>query len=111
MPSRIKVTSRPDLSLGLAVLLIAVAAIPQAQAQLLKFSKEDLVRYTAENPFERFPDGRPKVPDSLLERMKTLCAEEVIQTLGGKGYANQFDGKWQMLHPEKKLVGLSETKK
>jgi hypothetical protein len=86
-------------------LLTAADWIPAARAQLIKFSKEELVKYTAENPFERFPDGRPKVPYGLLERMKTLCAEEVNQTLSGKGYVNQFDGKWQMLHPRKKLVG------
>ena len=95
--------------LGLAALLAAAAVVPRAQAQLIKFSKEDLVRYTAENPFERFPDGRPKVPDALLERLKKLCAEEVNETLPGKGYVNQFEGKWQILHPGKTLVGRAFT--
>jgi 4-hydroxy-4-methyl-2-oxoglutarate aldolase len=94
---------------AMVALLNAANMMPAAKAQLIKFSKEDLVKYTSENPFERFPDGRPKVPDALLERMKPLCAEEVNQTLSGKGYINQFDGKWQMLHPEKKLVGRAFT--
>ena len=92
----------------LIALFVSIAA-PRAQAQLNKFSKDDLIRYTAENPFERFPDGRPKVPDALLERMKKLCAEEVNGILPGKGYANQFEGKWQILHPGKTLVGRAFT--
>jgi 4-hydroxy-4-methyl-2-oxoglutarate aldolase len=111
MPNTRALRSRLHLRyfLGMAASLIAANAIPGAEAQLIKFGKEDLVKYTVENPFERFPDGRPKVPEGLLERMKALCAEEVNQTLSGKGYVNQFDGKWQMLHPEKKLVGRAFT--
>ena len=42
------------------------------RAQLITFSKQDLVDYTAKEPFERFPDGRPKVPTELLERARDL---------------------------------------
>jgi regulator of RNase E activity RraA len=95
--------------LGLAAVLLPFLTAPRAQAQLMKFSKEQLIKYTAENPFERFPDGRPKVPEALLERLKKLCAEEVNEILPGKGYVNQFDGKWQVLHPDKVLVGRAFT--
>jgi hypothetical protein len=30
-------------------------------------TREQLIKYTAKNPYDRFPDGRPKVPDALLE--------------------------------------------
>ena len=95
--------------LALITLFVAATVAGPAQAQINKFSKEDLIKYTAENPFERFPDGRPKVPDDLLERLKQLCAEEVNGPLAGKGYVNQFDGKWQILHPGKTLVGRAFT--
>ena len=36
-----------------------------AEAQLFTFSKQDLIDYTAKSPFDRLPDGRPKVPDSM----------------------------------------------
>ena len=39
-----------------------------ARAQMMTFSRQDLIDYTAQNPFDRFPDGRPKVPDDLIER-------------------------------------------
>src|SRR5690606_5541767 len=59
-----------------ALALGAVSAAPAA-AQLFQWSPEQLIKYTGENPFERFPDGRPKVPDDLLVRLKELIAEEV----------------------------------
>jgi hypothetical protein len=37
-----------------------------------------LIQYTVQNPYERFPDGRPKVPDSILEKVKGLSAEEAL---------------------------------
>ena len=98
-----------SFTLMLAMVLVAEIMAPLAHAQLNKFSKEDLLKYTAENPFERFSDGRPKVPDALLERLKKLCAEEVNQIMPGKGYVNQFEGKWQILQPGKTLVGRAFT--
>ena len=44
------------------------------QAQLFTFPKQELIDYTAQSPFERLPDGRPKVPDALIERALGLSA-------------------------------------
>jgi 4-hydroxy-4-methyl-2-oxoglutarate aldolase len=78
-------------------------------AQLNSFSKQDLVDYTAKEPFERLPDGRPKVPNELLERAHDLNSEEIWATLQEKGYNNQFADGFQILHPEKPLVGRAFT--
>jgi len=78
-------------------------------AQLITFSKQDLADYTAKQPFERFPDGRPKVPDALLERARDLSSEEIWSTLQEKGYNNQFADGFQILHPGKPLVGRAFT--
>ena len=78
-------------------------------AQLITFSKQDLVDYTAKQPFERFPDGRPKVPDALLERARDLSSEEIWSTLQEKDYNNQFADGFQILHPGKPLVGRAFT--
>ena len=67
-----------------------------------------MIRYTAQNPFERFPDGRPKVPDALLEKMKAMSAEEVLG-LNLRGSRNQWEAGWQVLHPNKILVGRAVT--
>ena len=42
----------------------ALLAPALAHAQVFTLSKEQLIDYTAQNPFERFPDGRPKIPDT-----------------------------------------------
>src|SRR6187549_382074 len=68
-------------------------------AQLFTLSKDEMTRWTAENPYERFTDGRPKVPDWLVERARGLSAEEVLAVLPGKGYRNQFANGFQDLHP------------
>src|SRR5436190_13167063 len=47
---------------ALSVSVITFIASGSTQAQLLSFSKQDLVDYTAQEPFDRLPDGRPKVP-------------------------------------------------
>jgi 4-hydroxy-4-methyl-2-oxoglutarate aldolase len=79
-----------------------------AGAQVFKLPRQEMIRYTAQCPFERFPDGRPKVPDALLEKLKGLSAEEVFE-LESQGYLNQFDGELKALQPAKKLVGRALT--
>ena len=78
-------------------------------AQVFTLTPEQLIEYTAKNPFERFPDGRPKVPQSFFERAKAMSAEEVWAVLPGKGFANQYAGNFQVLHPGKKLMGRAFT--
>jgi regulator of RNase E activity RraA len=90
-----------------AALLVSLAA--PGHAQLFKLTREQLVEITADNPFERFPDGRPRIPDHLLERAKGLSAEEVWAVLPGKGYKYQWADGFQILHPGLKLVGRAFT--
>ena len=60
-----------------AILLLMTAGLfTPAHGQVFRLSREQLVKYTAKNPFERFPDGRPKVEDKMLERVKGLSLEE-----------------------------------
>jgi 4-hydroxy-4-methyl-2-oxoglutarate aldolase len=94
-----------------AVLLVscAILLVPaSAQGQVFSWTREQMIAYTAQNPYERFPDGRPKVPDSILQRVRELSAEEVIG-IAGRGYPNQFVDGMQVLHPGKKLVGRAFT--
>ncbi len=92
--------------LYLAVLLAFASG---ASAQVFQFTREQLVQYTAKNPFERFADGRPKVPDSLLEKVRALAAEDIFGVLPGAGYPNQWEGGFRILHPGTKLVGRAVT--
>ena len=92
-------------ALVIAAAVVALLAPAPAGAQWINFGKDDMVAYTADNPFDRFPDGRPKVPDDLVERARGLSAEEVWGVLPGKGFRNQYEDGFQVLHPGKKLVG------
>ncbi len=89
--------------------VFALFAPAAAQAQLFTLTKEQLIELTAQNPFERFPDGRPKVPDALIERARGMSAEEVWAVLPGKGFRNQYADGFRILHPGKRLVGRAFT--
>jgi 4-hydroxy-4-methyl-2-oxoglutarate aldolase len=90
-----------------ASLLFLIAG--SASAQLFTMPKRDLVDYTAQNPFDRFPDGRPKVPDDLIRRARDLSSEEVWAVLHEKGFNNQYADGFQVLHPGKTMVGRAFT--
>ncbi|MBV9267392.1 MAG: RraA family protein [Acidobacteriaceae bacterium] len=80
-----------------------------AQSQVFRMSREDMIEFTEKNPFDRFPDGRPKVPDNLMKRMNDVSAEEVWNILHETEYKNQWADGFQIVHPEKKLVGRVVT--
>lgn len=91
-------------------LLIAAGLMAPANGQVFRLTREQMIKYTAANPFDRFPDGRPNVPDTLLERVKGLSLEEAWDILLKKGYKHQFAGAdFQILHPGQKLVGRAYT--
>ncbi|MBI3682691.1 MAG: dimethylmenaquinone methyltransferase [Acidobacteria bacterium] len=77
-------------------------------AQVFTFTREQMIQYTAKNPFERFEDGRPKVPDALLEKVRELSAEDVFGVMG-TAYPNQYEGGFRILHPGRKLAGRAVT--
>lgn len=92
--------------------ILLFSAALAAHAQLYQLSKEQLTALTAQNPFERFPDGRPKIPDSLIERARGMSAEEAFAVLNGGrggGFRNQYEDGFQILHPGKKMVGRAFT--
>jgi regulator of RNase E activity RraA len=78
-------------------------------AQPGAFSREDLVRYTPLWEGERFPDGRPRVPDDVIDRMKHVSIEEAWGTLNDHGFTEQFAGDFEHLHPDQILAGRALT--
>lgn len=104
--------------LGVSACLLSMMLQTPVRAQLFTLTKEQLIELTAQNTFERFPDGRPKVPDALMERARGMSAEEVWAGLnqagsgrggGGGAYRNQYEDGFQVLHPKMKLVGRAFT--
>jgi 4-hydroxy-4-methyl-2-oxoglutarate aldolase len=88
--------------------LAATLAIP-APAQLDLFSKEQRIEFTPEWHGDRFPDGRPNVPDSVLARLKNVTADEAWDVLQDAGYKNQFEGGWRVINPGERLTGRVVT--
>ena len=70
---------------------------------------DELIYYTSEWSGERFDDGRPKVADKILERMLKVSIEEAWGVLRSKGYHNQFEGNWVLLHDNQAVVGRAMT--
>lgn len=58
---------------------------------------------------ERFDDGRPKVSNDIIERMKSVAIEEAWGVLRNEGYHNQFEGGWKPLHDDVPFVGRALT--
>jgi regulator of RNase E activity RraA len=90
-----------------AAFLCFVAARVEAQPGVL--TRELLIEYTPEWTGERFADGRPKVPDAILDRMKSVTLEEAWAVVTGAGFSHQFDDGWLSIHPDKVLVGRALT--
>ena len=80
-----------------------------ARAQQGFFTREDVIKYTPDWKGERFPDGRPKVPDSILDRMKSVTLEEAWATLQSAGFMYEYEDGWLSIHPDKVLVGRALT--
>jgi 4-hydroxy-4-methyl-2-oxoglutarate aldolase len=87
---------------------ILLAVLPTTRAQFFD-TPDELIYYTSEWTGERFEDGRPKVPDEIVERMKKVSIEEAWGVLRSKGYNNQFEGNWVILHEDRMVVGRALT--
>ena len=72
-------------------------------------SPEYIKALTSEWKGERFPDGRPKVSDALLERLKNISIEEAWGVLRNKGFQNQFEGDWIIINPDQAMTGRVVT--
>ncbi len=72
-------------------------------------TRDEVIFDTQEWTGERFPDGRPKVADDILQRMKQVSIEEAWGILRSKGYHNQFAGNWTILHDDRVMVGRALT--
>jgi regulator of RNase E activity RraA len=88
---------------------MAVALVPSLKAQQEFFTREDVIKYTPDWKGERFADGRPKVPDSILDRMKNVTLEEAWATLQQANFMNQYEDGWLSIHGDKVLVGRALT--
>lgn len=90
-------------------LTCGLAGATSAALSQVTTTKEQILFYTAGWKGERFPDGRPKLPDDLLKRALDVSIEDVWDFLEERGYHCQFDGGWKMLHADKPFAGRALT--
>src|SRR5215207_2068591 len=87
-------------------LLIVFLAPYYLSAQTI--SKEEIIFLTNAWKGERFADGRPKIPDDLLERAKHINIDDAWTVLKNEGYTNQFEGNWKTVNDEL-VIGRAVT--
>lgn len=88
-----------------AFILIALCGPAKSQ----QISREQLIFLTPEWKGERFTDGRPKVPDSILDRMKLVTLEEAWAVLRNENYKHEYEDGWETINPDSVLVGRAVT--
>jgi 4-hydroxy-4-methyl-2-oxoglutarate aldolase len=96
------------MRITVSIALLCLGVVWHAAAQPLP-PPERVIFLTQEWEGERFPDGRPKVPDEALERMRYVGLEEAWGTLRGAGHHNKFEGDWHVMYPERIMVGRALT--
>ncbi|MEH6681094.1 MAG: RraA family protein [Sediminicola sp.] len=90
----------------LVAFLFSMAMVP---AQEVASSAQQIKAMTPQWTGERSADGRPKVSDKILNRLKNVAVEEAWGYLRGKGYHNQYDGDWKIIHPDSVMTGRVVT--
>ncbi len=98
------------------MILTFVQVVFVAMSQQVVWQPDVIKALTPEWTGERYDDGRPKVPDALLERLKNCAFEEIQSYLRQQGYRNVFENftglnenGWHIIHPERVMTGRALT--
>ncbi len=89
-------------------LLLCIVSI-QFNIKAQQISKEELLFLTQEWKGERFDDGRPKVSDELLKRMRLVTHDEAWAVMKNAGYFYQYADEWETINPDSILIGRAVT--
>jgi regulator of RNase E activity RraA len=91
------------------LLLVLFLAGFTAQAQQVGSTPDYVKSLTSRWKGDRFADGRPKVPDIILESLQNRTLEQVWGYMDRRGYRNQVEGDWIILKPGERMVGRVVT--
>jgi regulator of RNase E activity RraA len=81
-----------------SVLFLSLTLLFAGSVSAQTISRDELIFLTAAWKGERFPDGRPKLPDDILERAKKIYIDDAWTVLKNEGYLNQFEGNWKIVN-------------
>ena len=90
-------------------MIALVSCLGFANAQNVGSSPAYIKSLTSQWKGERLPDGRPKVSDALLARLRNISIEEAWGVLRNKGYNNQYEGEWRVIFPDSAMTGRVVT--
>lgn len=107
-------------------LLAGIILCTSVSAQPTSLTKDEMLYYTSLWKGERFPDGRPKVSDDIIQRMRYVSVTEAWQILNGLSdtegqgptsfgefrrptYSNQYYGGFKMMREEIVICGRAST--
>lgn len=90
-------------------LVVLMSSVFTGKAQRIGASPEYVEALTSQWKGERFDDGRPHVPDLVLERLENATLEQIWGYLANKGYRNQVEKDWIILKPGETMVGRAVT--
>src|ERR1700678_514762 len=93
----------------LAAVMVWVVLGGMAGFSQVKMTRDQMMFYTSDWKGDRFPDGRPKVPDDLIKRAVDCTIEDIWGFLRQKGYANQSGIDWHAVDIEKPFAGRALT--
>jgi regulator of RNase E activity RraA len=79
------------------------------RSQQITPSPDQIKVYSTAWKGERSADGRPRVEDRILQRLRNVSLEEAWGYLRNKGYNNQFEGEWTVIQPDSVMVGRAVT--
>lgn len=98
-------------SLAPLALAATLAAPVLSAAQSITPTRDEVVALTSDWKGERMKDGRPRVSDAILARMKNVNLEEAWAVLRGKGFEWQYEGRFRNVHldPTATMVGRALT--
>lgn len=91
------------------LIYLLLLSLQQLKSQQVQISKDQLIALTPLWKGERFADGRPKVPDDIIKRMRSVSVEEAWVVMKNAGYSYQVAEGWQVINPDSVLVGRAVT--
>ena len=91
------------------LLIFFLVAATISKAQQITPAADAIKIFTPYWSGERFADGRPKVADKFLARLKKVSMEEAWGYLRNKGYQNQYENDWMVIRPDSVMVGRVVT--
>ncbi|ODS83745.1 MAG: dimethylmenaquinone methyltransferase [Cytophagaceae bacterium SCN 52-12] len=90
-------------------LLLLLGLSVTGLSQKVTPSRDEIIKLTSQWKGERSADGRPRVSDELLARLRNISMEEAWGVLRNKGYHNQYEGNWVIIHPDSSMSGRVVT--